>query len=336
MDKMKRFVALVLAVMVLFAVGCSCSSKSTASGMKYEYMPAEAVEEAVYNGEVALMDAASAEAPAPAAGGIRQRPAENGDSGEYVKKIIYTANMTIRTDDVELACRKAQQICEQAGGYLSDSCEENYSDGTKYAYLTLRVPAEALNGLLENISAYGKVENKNLNSNDITRNYYDIEARLDAAKAEEKQLLKLLENCQTVEETLMVRAQMESIREQIESYQTTINLYDNDVAYSTVYLTVLETERTAPAKEDDIVELWKASDVGRKIVLGFQNGWRFAVNAVYGIGIVLANALIPIIIVGGVALGIFFLVRAIVRKKKTKKNEKNLKEENGEEPNGKR
>ena len=83
------------------------------------------------------------------------------------------------------------------------------------------------------------------------------------------------------------------MRADIESYTAQINLWDNLVSYATLNITINRTPKTAVEGENDLIQLWKASDVWSRMTRGFQNSIRFVVNAIGAIGIFLAVAVIP-------------------------------------------
>ena len=138
---------------------------------------------------------------------------------------------------------------------------------------------------------------------------------LEYAKAEEAQLLQILAKCETVEDILAVRQSLTSVRADIESYTAQMNLWDNLVSYATLNVTINRTPKTAVEGENELIQIWKASDVWNKMARGFQNSARFVVNAIGAIGIFIAVAIIP--------AGVLFLVIGLPiiahKKKKHKK-----------------
>lgn len=279
-------------------------------GMSYEYAVTEG---AVYDTESGAGNSASAPKP--------------GDVD--VRKIIYNANMSITADNPEAALTA---LCDKAvalGGYVSSSYTTNDDFGARYANATLKVPSGALDALVNAAGAQGRVDDYNLSSSDISQSYYDIKARLDSAKAEEQALLSILTDCETVEDVLAVRESLLRVRTDIESYQGQINLWDNLVAYATLDLSINRTARPAVAEKNELIELWKASDVWENMRDGFINSARFVVNAIGAIGIFIAIAIIP--------CGILFLavgLPIILHKKKKKRlaEEAKLKEETTGKP----
>ncbi len=230
-----------------------------------------------------------------------------------VRKIVYTADMRVTADAPETALAELTAKTEALGGYVAASYTTTDEDGAYRCTATLKVPADSLEELINAAEATGKVDDYRLSSDDISGNYYDIKARLGNAQAEEKQLVELLERCDTIEDVLAVRQSLTSVRADIESYSATMQLYDNLVDYATLELTINRTPKQAVEQQKELITIWKASDVGKRMWDGLQNSARFMVNAVAAVGIFIAIAIIP--------AGILFLcigLPIIISKKKKK------------------
>lgn len=277
---MKRYALPALFLSALLAV-CGCAAGKSADSAEYaQAAPAAAPEAAVYASETAVYD--------NAASSTAQQPADAG-----MRKIVYTAYLELTADDPAAALEAVTQKAIALGGYVAASNSYNDEEGAYRSSATLKVPAALLDALVSAAESAGTVDSYSLNSDDISLSYYDIQARLGSARAEETQLLEILAGCETVEELLAVRAELSAVRGDIESYQAQINLWDNLVDYATLELGVRRTQKTPVAGEGSLIEIWKASDVWKNIQRGFGNSARFIVNAIGAIGIFLAYALIP-------------------------------------------
>ncbi len=319
--KLKRtHIALVLCAVMLFTLGCAAKS-SVSSGAMYSE-PA-----AAYDG--AMMEESADYAPMPesAAGEAVSNNAVEQTGDFNVRKIVYTANMNLTTDDPALSLDTLVAKAKALGGYVSGSYTSTDERGANYATATLKVPAEKLDELITAANELGKVDDYRLSSDDISLSYYDMQARLDNAKAEEQQLLEILAKCETVEDILAVRESLTRVRSDIESYTAQMNLWDNLVAYATLNVNISRTPLTAVEGEKDLIQLWKASDVWDKMSRGFTNSLRFIVNAVGAIGIFIAVAAIPV--------GLLFLLIGlpiILHKKNKRKKAAALRAQQGLAP----
>lgn len=286
MKTKRTLIALILCAALLFTIGCAAAPAMNESSSN-DAKPAGGT----YDMAAAAPQAEIAVAPEQAAAPAQQTGEPAGDFD--VRKIVYTADMTVTADDPEAALQTLLEKAKSLGGYVSSSYSTTDDIGTNYAYATLKVPADQLETLVTAANALGKVNDYRLSSDDISLSYYDMQARLDNAKAEEQQLLEILAQCKTVEEILAVRESLTSVRADIESYTAQMNLWDNLVSYATLNITINRTPKTAVEGENELIQMWKASDVWNRMSRGFQNSARFVVNAIGAIGIFLAVAAIP-------------------------------------------
>lgn len=314
MKTKRTLIALILCAVLLFTIGCAAAPATSASRTD-DYVKT--------SNETYDMAAAAPQAEMGfAAEESQSSTQQTGDvPGDFdVKKIIYNADMSVTADDPAKALEAMLQKVKSLGGYVSGSYATTDELGTDYAYATLKVPADQLDALVSAANELGKVKDYRLSSDDISLSYYDMQARLNNAKAEEQQLLEILAKCETVEEILAVRQSLTSVRADIESYTAQMNLWDNLVTYATLNINISRTPKTAVEGENDLIQLWKASDVWNRMSRGFQNSARFVVNAIGAIGIFLAVAAIP--------AGVLFLligVPIIAHKKNKKKKAAALK-----------
>ena len=314
---MKRKIsAVIAALLALCMAAAGCAKKNTGSAYSAEaeaydgaYEAATPMAGAAYEtGFAAREDNAAGQVSASGASPREQGAAEPADVS--VRKLIYDASLSVTVDRPEETLDALTELAVGMGGYLSENRLYNDDEGAYKATATLKVPAARLDELLEAAKGTGKVTGCSVSGQDITMDYYDIQARLTSAKAEEQQLLRLYEKCETVEEMLNVRESLSRVRSDIEVYEGRIRLWDNLVAYATLKLTINRTPKKAVEKENDDIEVWKASDVGKRMAYGFRNTARWLVNALYSVGIFLAYAVLP-----AIALGlIVWAIRAIRRK----------------------
>lgn len=303
--KRKTRIALIAILLSLTVLLTACSSKSSVAN--------DMATEEAYSTDYAMPAAAPAAmmeagyGMSTAAQSAPMEITEQLDGG--VRKIIYNADMGITADDPAAALNAIMEKAKALGGYVADSYTTTDELGAYRCTASLKVPAEQLETLVAAVGTLGKVDSYQLSSDDISRDYYDIEARLKSAKAEEEQLTLILADCKTVEEVLAVRESLAAVRADIESYQGQINLWDNLVSYATLQLSVRRTQRAAVEGDKEPIAIWKASDVFKKMKLGFTNSARFVVNAVGAIGIFLAYAVLPCAAVAAIVIGVVALNR---------------------------
>lgn len=160
----------------------------------------------------------------------------------------------------------AQSQAEGLGGYIESSSISNssYASSTsaaRSARLTARIPSEKLDGYLAGISKQSNVTRKSESTEDVTLQYVDLQSHKKALLAEQESLLSMMEQAESIEDIIAINEQLTDVRYQIESMESQLRTYDNQVDYSTVNLYIDEVERYTPGA---------AKSAGARIAEGFS------------------------------------------------------------------
>ena len=160
------------------------------------------------------------------------------------RKIIKNAHIIIQTKDYEAFMIGVNQSVSSCGGYTEELNEYNSSDDEPVsAYVVYRMPADKFDGFLEQLSKLGSVDSKEITQSDVTDSYIDIESRIKALETEEKALLALLEKSDALADIIAVQDRLTQVRGELESDKAQLKAYDSQIDYSTVSISVSETER---------------------------------------------------------------------------------------------
>lgn len=188
------------------------------------------------------------------------------------KKIIRTAGMTIKTQRYDEALATLEDACLDQGGWIENTNESTNSySGLRTAYLTLRVPQNALDSFLEGADSLGRVTSRNESAQDVTASYQDTQTRLNTQLALMARLQALITESADLSDLLALESQIADTQYQIDSLQTSLNRTDRQVSYSTVSITLQEEK--APELTDTSVSfgerLVSAVQVGLENLVGF-------------------------------------------------------------------
>ncbi len=162
------------------------------------------------------------------------------------RKIIKNKELSVETLEFDSFISELSGLVTQYGGYIQDSTQNGssyYNDSLRTARYTIRVPAEKFDEFTSLIGDMATVTYSYEYIDDVTAQYVDIEARLDALEAEQESFLRLMDQAQTIEEILQIQSYLTDVNYQIESYTAQINTYDSLISYSTLRLNVNEVER---------------------------------------------------------------------------------------------
>ena len=111
----------------------------------------------------------------------------------------------------------------------------------------LRVPVEQFESLVQKVVALGELEQNKRTSQDVTEQFYDIEARIKNKKAEEKSLTKILdERTGKLEDVLKIETELSRVRGEIEQLEGKIRVLENLSSLATLVLSVREREKFEP------------------------------------------------------------------------------------------
>lgn len=238
-------------------------------------------------------------------GGAAAPDAELDENAASDRKLIKNVSMTVETEDYAGLVSSVQARVTELGGYTQsyEGYNEN-SVGNRSAYLTLRIPADRLDEFIERVEELSNIVSRQETVEDVTLTYVDLESRRQMYEEEEERLLALLEQAETLEEIIALESRLTEVRYQLESMESQLRTMDNQVSYSTVYLSIDEVERYTPPAEKGTWE---------RIRIGFSENVYRVGNGIkeFFIGFVIS---LPILLVLAVLIVVaVLLIRLIIR-----------------------
>ena len=230
--------------------------------------------------------------------------APSQDQSNLDRKIIQTASLDLQVEDVADAFRKVGQIASAAGGFVLES-STSYTDERPQADITIRVPAEQYESVMEELRGLAvKVEKENSKAQDVTEEYIDLQAQLRNDQAIESRYIELLDRAQNITEVLTVQDRLDQVRLEIERVQGRINAINTLVDLGTISVH-LEAPPVAEPKSEVKVDPLGAAGKSWEASLVFLR----AVSAGFLVVVVFLWWLVPVAVVAGVGLGYWLLRR---------------------------
>ena len=161
-----------------------------------------------------------------------------GSQKTVERKIIKEANLKIITKNLSSIAKKVNQIVKTHNGYLANS--NQWQSDRKYYTFTIKVPQENFKTAIAELEKLGDINNRQISSRDITKEYIDLKSRLKSFKAQEERYLELLDQAKNVEDMLKIEKELNRIRRNIEQIQGQLNYYNNKINFSTINVTFTE------------------------------------------------------------------------------------------------
>ena len=220
--------------------------------------------------------------------------------------VIKTGSLDIMVDDVEQTVTKITNEATTLSGFVQNSSVSETTTGQKYANLVIRVPVKNFETMISKIKAFAKlVQREDINGQEVTQEYVDLQSALTHNLAVEAQYLELLKRAQKVEEIIAVREKLDEVQAEIENLKGRIRYLDNQTEMSTISVNISsEAKVTLPAEKWQPWEIVKQS--AQKLIVGLQNFVNFIIVLVFAL-----IALIPYIIL---ILVIVLLIKWLVKK----------------------
>jgi hypothetical protein len=208
------------------------------------------------------------------------------------RSLIYTGTVTVRVDDVVKAADRAVGIATVAGGVVGGD-RRTLDDGRSEAQLVLRVPADKFASTLDELAKQlGHEESRAIQTQDVTEEVVDLDARLATQRASVARVRQLLARARTIGEVVAVESELTRREAELASLEQRMQRLSDLVALSTITLNLRGPD--APTEQPTKPETG--------FLAGLKSGWHGFVTSV-GVVLTVAGWLLPWLIAIGVPLG---------------------------------
>ncbi len=237
--------------------------------------------------------------PAPTAqagkeGGPQQAPTQV----EPQRSLIYTGTMSVKVDDVVTAADRAVDIAEASGGAIGADRRTLDADRSS-AQLILRVPADRFASTLDELAKLGTEESRAIQTQDVTEQLIDLDARLITQRASVERVRALLARAQNIGEVVTIESELARREAELASLEQRKEKLAGLVALSTITLNLRGPAAPAPEEE---------TNTG--FLAGLKSGWAAFLESIR-ILLTVAGWLLPWVVAVGapIWLGIWLLRR---------------------------
>ncbi len=277
---MKRFALFVAFCAVLSAALVGCGSDDSArSGASEAY-----TEDA---------GAPPGAAIAPDSGPRERQPAPPQEPQK--RKEVVTGKLSLSVGDPIDAGKQAVRIVEELDGHVDSRSEQPGTDTVKpRVSMTVRVPTDKTDQLIEKLRALGRVVNISINRDDVTRQVEDLDAKIKALQASTDRLRGLMTTSTNLKDLLDAERELATRQGQLDGLVAQQRALADQVALSTISMD-LTTDADAPKPDDeDPDNFWEGLVAGWNSLVGFLGAlvigigaalpWLVFLAAVFGAG----------------------------------------------------
>jgi len=245
------------------------------------------------------------------------------------RKLIKNGNFILETLDFDKTIADIEALVSSLGGYVQNSnvsgtgaVTSGYVQSRKATY-TFRLPVGGFGSFEASLATCGAVTSRNVYVDEVTEYYYDTEARLSSLQLQEQQLLTLMEKADKLDSVITLQKELSNVRYEIERLQGTLRRLDNQIAYSTINVTIREVQEPTVIKTPP-------KTLGQRISYAFNDTWDYIVESAENFVVFfLGNILLLVFWAAIIFVALLIIARRIRRRKASKLAPKNI--QNSEE-----
>lgn len=303
---MKKIIALLLTLSLALSLWACGASTAPMEDMKAESNSGNGyAADGIYDSAEMEM---SPEAPAAEESG------STGSAGIQNQKLIRTMYLETETEDLDVLLGQLNQKIGALGGYVENKSVRNGGSTAtrryRYASMVIRVPVERMDEFVEHVAGATNVVSQTESAKDITLTYVATQSRITALETEQTRLLELLAQAENMTDLLQIEQRLTEVRTELEQVTSQLRLYDNQVDYGTIELSVTEVQEYTPVAEET---LWQ------RMGSGLKDSWQSLCTFGENLLVFLVSALPWLIPLGAIAALIVVAAKRGRRRKAAKK-----------------
>ncbi len=278
---MRRLLYAFFAVLMLLLVGCGGNSNdSGTSSTPGDAAPAPMM-------------------PAPVEKGMATESRNQPDSVDSDRKEITTGRVYITTSDPIAAAAKTTDRVEYFKGRVDDRTEQPGTDNTQpHATLTVRVPSDKTDQLLEDLHGFGRVTSVSISKSDVTLQYEDVDARIKALQTSVDRLRALIAGATNTADVIEAENALSSRQAELDSLTAQKRSLDDQIDLSTLTIE-FTTEDHPPSPGPD--NFWD----------GLSSGWNALTDALGNFVVFVGSAIPWVVLLILICLVVYAVIRVV-------------------------
>ena len=154
---------------------------------------------------------------------------EQSSSQVVERKLIKRGNVNIEVQNLKNAQESVEKWCKDFGGYI-----ESFSENTNSANFNLRIPSVKFDEALNSVGEFGTVKSKNISTQDVSEQFYDLQGRLATKKIMQERLQKYLSQAKDVKDMLQIEKELNNTISEIESMEGRMKRLSGQIEFSSV------------------------------------------------------------------------------------------------------
>jgi hypothetical protein len=228
-------------------------------------------------------------------------PAGEPVAGKLARKIKYIADIQLAVTDFDIAEQKLMDLVAGNDGIFAQSDVAGSKGAPRSGRWRIRVPVESFQSFMAAVRQLGVPQIARADSDDVTAEYVDLEARLRNKKIEEETMRGYLMDrkiAAKLDDIFTIEHELVRVRGEIEQMEAQRRLMDNLTALATINIQMHEEKNFIPPQEPTFAAKTRAA---------FSNSADSMIGQIKALIIATACAL-PWMPIAAVALGCAWMV----------------------------
>lgn len=182
--------------------------------------------------------------------------------------VIKTAEIALEIErgEFKAALQQATAVASAEGGFVLSSGVEGRE--ARRGSIVVRIPSDRFEAALASLRDLGSVERERVSGEDVGQEFVDLEARLRNLRAQEAVILRLMNEAQTVTDTIRVQKELTGIQLEVEQIRGRLRYLHDQASFGTISVSMAEVGVVAPGEPGTIAQAWERAVEGFLAVIG--------------------------------------------------------------------
>jgi hypothetical protein len=164
-------------------------------------------------------------------------------------KIIYQAHIELAVERFAGIGDEVAKLAKQSGAYVADSSLSGSTGESRHGIWKIRVPVAHFEDFVTAAKGLGELVRASTTSQDVSEEYYDVDAIIRNKTKHEERLIALLEERPgKLEDVIAIERELSRVREELERMQGRMRFLTDRTSLTTVELSIAEIRNYEPAQ----------------------------------------------------------------------------------------
>ncbi len=165
--------------------------------------------------------------------------------------VIRTVSLSVQVEDTPKALDAARTATEDAGGYVGDETTTRDAEGRERTEVTLRVPVERYEDVLDDLEGAGKLLRRDAKAEDVTDQVVDVDSRVKSQRASVARVRELMDRATKLSDVVTLEGELSTRQAELEALLARQAALKDRTSLATITLSLSETPIEHVEKKDD-------------------------------------------------------------------------------------